>query len=259
MANAAGARPLDINVLGDAGLLLSDYSPIMGRLDVRMGVTGAAKLPYATTQPTAAGGAEGADITVSNIILDNTEYLPVSVATAMELTSSLKAVDDMTVENIIRMAMFSVLNDEVIGQVLDGAGSTGNELAGMWSIASLDNTDYGATDADFSRDDVLDWLNHVRLAKTDGMGYTAIMSSGLWQLAERTLKGGSASDTFILESNEMGMGILERQPRLSLRWAGTIRDNQPRPVLQGRSGCPLVFRQFIFPRICAASCEERPL
>ena len=98
MANAAGARPVMIDVLGNAGLVLSSWSPVLARMDVKMGVSGAQKAPWATTQPTAAAGAEGADIPITNLILNNTEYLPVSIASAYELTSSLRGVDDGTFE-----------------------------------------------------------------------------------------------------------------------------------------------------------------
>lgn len=59
MANARGAIPAMTNILGDGGLLLADYSAILGALDSRLGVTGDQKLPYASTQPSAAGIVEG--------------------------------------------------------------------------------------------------------------------------------------------------------------------------------------------------------
>ena len=206
MADGAGARGLDIAILGNAGLLLSSWSPILARMDVRMGVTGGQKAPWATAQPTAAAGAEGADIPVTNLVLDNTEYLPKSLASAYEITSSLRGVDDGTVEAIAVMAIRSVLLDELTGQVLVG-GDT-DEISGLWGLTGVDNTDYGAAQTDFARADVLAWFNAVRLAKTDGGMYTGVLSSTLWSLCQGTLKGGAASSEYLLEM-EGGMGMME--------------------------------------------------
>ena len=40
MASGAAARPLDPTVLGDAGLVLARYAPILARMNVMMGVVG---------------------------------------------------------------------------------------------------------------------------------------------------------------------------------------------------------------------------
>ena len=74
MTDGAGARPLQISVLGDGGLVLSSWSPVLSRMDVRLGVEGAQKAPWATAQMTAAAGAEGSDITVTTLTLNNVEY-----------------------------------------------------------------------------------------------------------------------------------------------------------------------------------------
>ena len=187
MANAAGARPLDITVLGNAGLLLSAWAPILAQMDARFGVRGGQKLPWLTTQLTAAGGAEGADIAVSNLVFDNSEILPVSIASGYRMTSSLRAVDDGTFERVAMMAIFDVLNDQVTGQVLVGGGA--NEIAGLWATTGVVNVDYGAAQTDFDRDDALGVLNSVRLSKTDGMAPIMVASKGLWELMEKTPRG----------------------------------------------------------------------
>ena len=58
LTGGAGARPTEVSVLGDAGLILARYAPVLSRMDVKMGVTGAQKLPYLSTQGTAAANAE---------------------------------------------------------------------------------------------------------------------------------------------------------------------------------------------------------
>ena len=207
MANAAGARPLMIDILGNAGLVLSSWSPVMARMDVRLGVAGGQKSPWATTQMTAAAGAEGSDIPITNLILNNVEYLPVSIASAYELTSSLRGVDDGTFEAIARMAIMDVIGEQVTSQVLVGGGT--DEIGGLWGTTGVQNLDYGANQGEFIRQDALDFLDAVRLSKTDGGMYTGVLSTTLWKLAESKLRGGNASDMYLLEASGDNMGQME--------------------------------------------------
>ena len=204
LAGGAGARPVDINVLGDGGLLLSAFSPILGSMTVRTGLSGGQKLPYWTAQGTAAGGAEGADITIGTWTLEDSELLPVSIATAFEISSSLRAADDGAFEGLVRMGVQGVAGEELVKQVLDGGGSTANEISGLWSKVSTATPDrlheYGSAQTDFARSDVLTVKNFVALAKSDGSAGSFILSTSLWQLCEGTLRGGDASDRYLLES-----------------------------------------------------------
>ena len=49
----------------------------------------------------------------------------------------------------------------------------------------------------------MDFLDLVRLAKTDGGMYTGVLSTTLWQLAESVLRGGASSDKYLLEIDRM--------------------------------------------------------
>ena len=79
---------------------------------------------------------------MSTWAVDGTEYMPISVSSAFELTSSLRAVDDQTFENVVRFGIKQVLENEVLAQVLDGAGAvaTPPEIAGLWATANLPST-----------------------------------------------------------------------------------------------------------------------
>ena len=206
MADAA-ARPLQVNVLGNAGLLFNDYAPILAAMDVRMGLRGSQKVPYFTAQGTAAGAAEAADIPITTYTMNNLDLLPVSIASAFDLSSSLQAADENTFEALVDFAIFAVCNDEMVAQVLDGGGATANEIAGLWgrvSTSSPDNTHpYGAAQSDFSRADLLTTKNVVDLAKTDGGPGQWILGTGLYQLAENTLRGGASSERYLLEDMMM--------------------------------------------------------
>ena len=209
LTGGAGSIPTHVSVLGDAGLILARYAPILSRLEVKTGVTGGQKLPFLSTQGTAAPNAEGGAVTVSAWALDATEYLPISVSSAFELTSSLRAVDDMTFENVVRSAVREVLENEVLGQVLIGGGATATpaEIAGIWGTTSLPSTEYGATTSDFTRSDVLAWYDSIRLSDSDGGRLTAVLGSDLWKLAQNVLRGGVSSDKYLLEPMDyMGMG-----------------------------------------------------
>jgi hypothetical protein len=209
LTGGAGAVPTSVSVLGDAGLILARYAPILSRLEVKVGVHGGQKLPYLSTQGTAASNAEGGAVAVSTWAVDDTEYLPISVSSAFELTSSLRAVDDQTFENVVRFAVRQVLENEVLAQVLEGAGGTATppEIAGLWGTTSLPVTDYGAADSDFTRSDVLSWYDSIRLSDSDGGRLTAVLGSGLWKLAQNVLRGGASSDKYLLEPLDyMGMG-----------------------------------------------------
>ena len=225
LSGGAGSRPVDINVLGDGGLLLSAFSPILGSMQVRSGLSGGQKLPFWTSQGTAAGGAEGSDIPVGVWTLEDGELLPISIASGFEISSSLRAADDGTFESLVRMGIQSVAGEELVAQVLDGAGSSSNEIAGLWGRVSSSSPDrvheYGAAQSDFSRSDVLSVKNLVALAKTDGSSGAFVLSTTMWQLCESTLRGGVASDMYLLES--MGgmqmmdggmamMGMMEGRP-----------------------------------------------
>ena len=207
LADAAGVRPLQVNVLGNAGLLFSDFSSILAAMDLKMGLRGSQKVPYFTAQGTAAGGAESADIPITTYTMDNTDLLPVSIASAFDLSTSLQAADEGTFESLLDFAIFSVVNDEMVAQVLDGGGSGSNEIAGLWgrvSTATPDNAHaYGAAQSDFSRSDILTTKNVVDLAKTDGGPGQWILGTDLYQLAENTLRGGAASERYLLEDMMM--------------------------------------------------------
>ena len=217
MTDGAGVRPLGIDYLGDGGLVLNSWSPILGRMNVRLGVEGGQKLPWATAQPTAAAGVEGSDITVTNLTLSNVEHLPVSIASAYEITSSLRAVDDGVFESIARMAITDILLDQVTDQILVGGGT--NQISGLWGTTGVKNVDYGAAQVNFDRDDVLDWYDHVRLSKTDGGMFTAVMGDGLWQLCERTPRGTDGTSSagyteismYLLEPTAPHEGRMERE------------------------------------------------
>ena len=247
MADAAGSRPLDIHVLGNAGLVLSSWSPILARMDVRFGVQGGQKAPWLTSQPTAAAGAEGADIPTTNLVVNNVEYLPKSIASAYELTSSLRGVDDGTFEGIAQMAITDVLLDQVTSQILVGGGT--NEISGLWGLTGVQEVEYGASQSDFTRQDVLAFLDLVRLAKTDGGMYTGVLSTSLWKLCESVLRGGNASDQYLLEVDMMGNGHGHgrrriwpngRRVRAPLRRPRALWHHRPPPVLQSQPGDNLV-------------------
>ena len=92
---------------------------------------------------------------------------------------------------------------------MDGGGTTPTipEIAGLWGVASLPSTDYGSADGDFTRADVLTWFDNIRLSDSDGGRLTAVLSSGLWKLAQNVLRGGASSDRYILEPMDyMNMG-----------------------------------------------------
>ena len=196
-----------VNVLGNAGLLFNDYSSILAAMDLKMGLPGSQKVPYFTAQGSAAGGAESSDIPITVYTMDNTDLLPVSIGSAFDLSTSLQAADEGTFESLLDFAIFSVVNDEMVAQVLDGAGSGSNEIAGLWdrvSTATPDNAHaYGAAQSDFGRADILTTKNVVDLAKTDGGPGQWILGTGLYQLVENTLRGGASSERYLLEDMMM--------------------------------------------------------
>ena len=56
VSDGAGLRGLETDTLGNGGLILSSWAPVLSRMMVRMGVTGSQKMPWATAQMTAAAG-----------------------------------------------------------------------------------------------------------------------------------------------------------------------------------------------------------
>ena len=187
MAQAGGtvATPVNnIDVLGNGGLVLASWSPILSRMDVRFVGSGEAKAPWATAQPSAAAGAEGSAIGITNLIMNDVAYRPKSIASAYEITSSLRAVDDGQFEAVARMAIMDVTYDQLTSQVLVGGGT--DEITGIWNKTGVTEHEYGAAPANLDRDDILDWYDAVRLSKTDGSAFTAVLSTNLWKLCERT-------------------------------------------------------------------------
>ena len=126
-----------MNVLGNAGLLFNDFAPILSAMDVRMGLRGSQKVPFFTAQGSAAGGAERADIPITTYTMNNLDLLPVSIASAFDLSSSLQAADEGTFEALVDFAIFAVCNDEMVAQVLDGGGGTARRTLGMSVLASV--------------------------------------------------------------------------------------------------------------------------
>lgn len=157
-------------------------------------------------------------------MLDDTIYRPTTIATLIEITSALNAIDDGQFESLITLAVRRVLEEEVVGQILDGAGSTSHELQGLWGeVLAANQVAYGATDADFGRDDVLTFLNNVLLSKADGSMPLVVASTGFWKVAQNTARrlagttsaGLAAVETFILDEimyTPYTMGMMEGVP-----------------------------------------------
>ena len=116
---------------------------------------------------------------------------------------------------LIELAIREVVSEQLVTQVLGGGG--GNEIQGIWGTTGVTNVDYGAAQANFDRQDVLDWFNHVRLAKSDGAMFTAVMGDGLWKLLEKTPRGTDGTSSagyteisqYLLETGAPHMGMVE--------------------------------------------------
>ena len=205
MSDSAGSRPTMVNVIDDAGLLMSDYSPILAQMRMRDGLRGNQEVPYWTAQGGAAGAAEGADIPIETWTLNQSALTPISIGSAFDLSSSLTATDPGTFESLIDFAIRVVCNDQMTKQVIVGGGSSSNEIAGLWGrVLAAHQHNYGAAQTDFTRADVLTTKNMVDLAKTGGGPGQWILSTTAYELAEGVLRGGAASDTYLLE-----MGMME--------------------------------------------------
>ena len=204
MSDAAGSRPTQVNVIDDAGLLMSDYSPILAQMQMRDGLRGNQEVPYWTAQGGAAGAAEGAAIPIETWTLNQAALTPISIGSAFDLSSSLTATDPSTFENLIDFAIQVVCYDQMTKQILVGGGSTAKEIAGLWGrVVTAHQHSYGATQADFDRSDVLTTKNLVDLAKTGGGPGQWILSTSAYQLAESKLRGGPASSEYLLEMGQM--------------------------------------------------------
>ena len=90
LASGAAARPLDPTVLGDAGLVLARYAPILARMNVMVGVVGEQKLAVLTAQDSPAPSAEGAAITAGVWTFGGSAKLPHTIPAAFQMTSSLQ-------------------------------------------------------------------------------------------------------------------------------------------------------------------------
>ena len=116
---------------------------------------------------------------------------------------------------LIELAIREVVSEQLVTQVLGGGG--GNEIQGIWGTTGVPNLDYGAGATDFDRDDVLDWFDNVRLAKSDGGMFSCVMGDGLWKLCERTTRGTDGTSSagyteiqrFLLETGAPHMGMVE--------------------------------------------------
>ena len=220
LASGAAARPLDPTILGDAGLVLARYAPILARMNVMVGVVGDQKLAVLSAQDAPVPAAEGAAITPGIWTFGGTAKQPISIPAAFQMTSSLRAIDDGQFETVVRAGIRDVLQNQVVAQVLNGDG-TGNNLSGVWLTTGVVNHDYGAGDADLDRDDLLTVLNSVRLSNTDGSAPMMVASKGLWELLEKKPRGtdGTSSagyteiQSFLLDnvmhSNSGVMGMVE--------------------------------------------------
>ena len=188
LASGAAARPLDPTVLGDAGLVLARYAPILARMNVMVGVVGDQKLAVLSAQDAPVPAAEGADITAGTWTFAGSAKLPKTIPAAFQMTSSLRSIDDGQFETVVRSGVRDVLQNQLCKQVLVGDGQGAN-LLGAWGATGVPETSYGANDAAFDREDVLAVLNSCRLANTDGSSPMMVTSRGLWQLMEKTPRG----------------------------------------------------------------------
>ena len=194
MASGIGVRQRQVTVLpGDGGLVMARYAPILAGMNIITGVVGEQRLGYFSANPAAATNpanpiAEGAALTAGTWTMAGNTKQPQSLQMPFQMTTSLKAIDDGTFERLVNQSIFELLYNVLTAQVLAGNGTAPN-LQGIWSQGSLPNINYGAGAADFDRQDILDLLNSVRLANTVGGGTIAVLSKGLWELAEKTPRG----------------------------------------------------------------------
>ena len=234
MAQAGGTvatPPSNISILGNGGLVLASWSPILSRMDVRFVGNGEAKAPWATAQPTAAAGAEGSDIPITNLVINDVPYRPKSIASAYEITSSLRAVDDAQFESVARMAIMDVTYDQLTSQILVGGGT--DEITGIWNKPGVTEHEYGAAQNNFDRDDILDWYDAVRLSKTDGGMFTAVLSTNLWKLCERTPRAtdGTSSAGYTEISMYMLEPTMPHEGRMEREMAYLYQDLAPAGIV----------------------------
>lgn len=220
LASGAATFGLSPTVLGDAGLVLARYAPILSRMNVTFGNVGDQRLGVLTAQDDPGPAAEGATITAGTWTFAGDTKRPHTIPAAFQMTSSLRAIDSGQFETLIRASIRDVLQNQLVKQVLNGDGVAPN-LTGAWYVAGVPNFDYGAADANFDRQDALDVLNSVRLANTDGSAPMMVVDKGLWKLMEKTPRGTDGTSSagyteiqkFLLDSvmhtNAGVMGMVE--------------------------------------------------
>ena len=89
---------------------------------------------------------------------------------------------------------------------------------------------------------------------------TFVLSTTLWKLAESKLRGGDASDMYLLEATGDGMGTNDgRRNDVPLRRPCPVRCHRPRVVFQGQSGHSLVLGRLVVFGIRAHGRQEGDL
>ena len=146
--------------------------------------------------------------------------LPITIADRFPISSALLAAATVNIENIALMGAESLVREHLVRNVLAGPG-VGDAFADVTNAittgithSGIGNTNYGAADANFDRDDIVEVEGALRAKNPVGNNLVWIVSTGLENLARTKRIGGTESVRFVAERNSGSLfeGIMNPNP-----------------------------------------------
>ena len=147
-SGASGAVGVDLDI-GRSQMWLAEVSPILGLMNVAMGINSEFQLWYGGTAPTGSAVAEGGAHTENDPTLTRLRRTPVIIHMPWSLTGPLDAMDSAGISSLFESAVEQLILEQVLRQVLSGPNTgadfaaDANSITGLWG-SGIVHTGFGA-------------------------------------------------------------------------------------------------------------------
>ena len=148
-SGASGGVGVDLDV-SRSQMWLNEVSPILGLMNVAMGINSEYQVWYGNVAPTGSAVAEGGSHTENDPTLTRLRRTPVVLHMPWSVTGPLDAMDAAGLSSLFEAAAEQLILEQVLRQVLSGPNTgadfaaDANSITGLWG-SGIVHTSFGAT------------------------------------------------------------------------------------------------------------------
>ena len=147
-SGASGAVGVDLDI-SRSQMWLAEVSPILGLMNVAMGINSEYQVWYGGTAPTGSAVAEGGAHTENDPTLTRLRRTPVVLHMPWSVTGPMDAMDSGGISSLFESAVEQLILEQVLRQVLSGPNTgadfaaDANSITGLWG-SGIVHTGFGA-------------------------------------------------------------------------------------------------------------------